>query len=332
VFVRLLMVCVRKSRAAASDRRGGVAVRTQEGKQRIMTTMKTMLVASAAGLALSTAGAATAASDTFLLGSPLVTDTPFEVNLNPVAAGNYTHATVSFDWVAGAGGPWSNEAIWALTDAPLLSATTFYVDPGASPASASNGNPVTLTWDVYFSTMYTSNDSLWFLGLQTFGGSNATWNNLTVTIDSQAATGPASFNDLGVVATTSDVFSINTFGSAFDTELGLFNGWGGLVDANDDAGGTLQSEIAGLQLAAGEYYFNLGGFNTIYGAGGFEAIVDATLGSEGGTFVGDINGINFGGTLSADSNLWYRFEVVPTPGAAVTFGLAGLIGLRRRRA
>ncbi|MFG0274568.1 MAG: hypothetical protein ACF8QF_05890 [Phycisphaerales bacterium] len=295
-----------------------------------MLTTRTLILAGAAGLAVS--GVALGASETFNLGSPLVTDTPYEVNLNPVAAGMYTHATVSFDWVAGAGGPWSSEAIWALTDAPLLSAGTFYVDPGPSGVAASNGNPVTLTWDVYFSEKYTSNDPLWFLGLQTFGGSNATWNNLTVTIDSQAATGPTAFTDLGVVATTSDVFSINTFGSGFDTELGLFNSWGGLIDNNDDAGGTLQSEIAGLQLAAGEYYFNLGGFNTIYGAGGFEALVDAGLGSDGGTFVGDINGIAFGGTLSADSNVWYRFEVVPTPGAAVTFAMAGLFCARRRRA
>jgi len=54
---------------------------------------------------------------------------------------------------------------------------------------------------------------------------------------------------------------IDTFGTTgFDTQLHLFDGAGLGIGENDDAGGTLESEIA-LTLAAGNYFIGITAFN-----------------------------------------------------------------------
>ena len=103
--------------------------------------------------------------------------------------------------------------------------------------------------------------------------------------------------------------TIDTFGTTFDTELGLYNVNGSVVASNDDAGG-LQSEIGLDGLDAGTYYLALGGFNTVFG-GSFDAVSTSTTNT--GPFV--INGI-----------------VVPEPTSLALVGLGGLAALRRRRA
>lgn len=69
-----------------------------------------------------------------------------------------------------------------------------------------------------------------------------------------------------------DYFVINTSGSTFNTELGLYDSAGRLVAENDNiSSGNLSSELRfgfagthGAALSAGEYTLALGGFNTIF--------------------------------------------------------------------
>jgi hypothetical protein len=105
--------------------------------------------------------------------------------------------------------------------------------------------------------------------------------------------------------------TIDTFGSDFDTELGLFDVSGALVANNDDAGGTLQSELILDGFAAGTYYLAVGGFNTEFDDG-FSAVPGA-FGSDGGSLI--LNGV-----------------VIPEPTSLALLGMGGLAALRRRRA
>jgi hypothetical protein len=94
---------------------------------------------------------------------------------------------------------------------------------------------------------------------------------------------------------------INSFGTAYDTELGLYDDAGALLASNDDTGG-LQSQILAT-LEAGTYYVALGGYNTAY-----NPLWDAV-----------------GGYASGD----YTLTVTPEPGSLVLLAL-GLLVLRRR--
>ncbi len=95
---------------------------------------------------------------------------------------------------------------------------------------------------------------------------------------------------------------INSFGSLYDTELGLYDDAGALLASNDDAGG-LQSQILAT-LDAGTYYIALGGYNTAY-----NPVWDAV-----------------GGYASGD----YILNVTPEPTSLVLLALGGLALLRRR--
>ena len=82
---------------------------------------------------------------------------------------------------------------------------------------------------------------------------------------------------------------LDTFGTTFDTELGLFDAEGFLLGANDDSGGTLQSalNLDDFGLTAGEtYYLAAGAFNTMF-SDGFGATSTSTA---SGTLM--INGLS----------------------------------------
>ncbi|MEL6499501.1 MAG: PEP-CTERM sorting domain-containing protein [Planctomycetota bacterium] len=315
---------------------------------------KAIALFAAAGLA-----AASNAQVTINLGDLNVTDAGISVDLNGagIAAGTYQSYTVEVDWLAGPGTPFSNEGIWAFTDAAFTPGVddptlfTFFADPGAAPNSLATGDPTTLNWGGNLDVNYEGGDSLFFNALQTFGGSSATWGDTTITLSTDpapannfipgapAAVQPAAI-DLGVLGNDGDNFVIDSFGSGFDTELGLYAQDGVLVSTNDDAvaGVFGPSEIdvaddtAFDGLGAGEYFIALGGFNTIYDATDFGANPDAGLGAEGGDFVVSVNGVEVAtGSQPADSITWLKFTVVPAPASAALLGLGGLAAVRRRR-
>ena len=135
---------------------------------------------------------------------------------------------------------------------------------------------------------------------------------------------------LGPLAVADAPFTLDTLGSGFDTELGIWNAGGDLILVNDDEpGGTFQSELdLFVGLPAGIYYVGLGGWDTVYG--------DTSWSASGGGDSGVYN-FNFpGGTLSdnltAGEVAFFSFDVVPEPSSALLVGFAAsLILLRRRR-
>ncbi|MEO1715938.1 MAG: PEP-CTERM sorting domain-containing protein [Planctomycetota bacterium] len=314
---------------------------------------KAIALFAAAGLA-----AASNAQVTINLGDLNVTDAGISVDLNGagIAAGTYQSYTLEVDWLAGPGAPFSNEAIWALTDAAFAPGVddpalfTFFADPGVAPNSAGNGDATTLNWGGNFDINYEGGDSLFFNALQTFGGSSATWGNTTLTLSTGAAPtnnfipgAPAANQpdaiDLGVLGDEGN-FVIDTFNSDFDTELGLYDQAGDLVAINDDAVagvfGPSEIDVADDTLfdglGAGEYFIALGGFNIIYGASDFDAQPDAGLGSAGGNFVVSVDGTEVATGVHPELSItWLKFTVVPAPASAALLGLGGLAAARRRR-
>jgi hypothetical protein len=271
-----------------------------------------------------------ASAQNFNLGNLIVTDEIQGYNLNgaSVPAGAYTSYSVTVDWVAGAGDPWSSDAIFALTRDDIaggFGSPTFYADPGAAPNSAGNGSSVTLVWNGFLDAVYNGGDSLWFNTLQIFLGSDAIWGNVSISLGNDLPVAPSSI-DLGVLGVAGD-FDITTFGSDFDTELGLYNALGGLIANNDDEDGpTLQSQIIET-LAEGTYYIAVGGFNSSF-AGDF----GATGGNAAGNLVLNVNGDQVaGGATTAGQIQWYSFQVVPTPASASLLAFGGLLAARRRR-
>ena len=266
---------------------------------------------------------------TFPLFNQVVDSTGISIDLNgaSVPAGAYNAYDVTVDWGATINGnPWSNEAIWAFTDDANFGGTptVFYADPGASPDSQSNGDPVTLTWSGFMDTPYMGGDPLWFNALQTFGGSDATWDNISITLLQETITPPASIY-LGVAGNTGVEIDMNTFASDFDTELGLFNSGGDLLANNDDAGGTLQSQLLYTFGEVGTYYLALGRFNTIYGPG-FCAIGGTTVGGNYDLVVGPLGAQ---GTYDG-APIWFSFDIVPEPASLVLLAFGGLALIRRR--
>jgi hypothetical protein len=261
---------------------------------------------------------------------------PEAVNLTGAPAGTYTGFSVSVQWSAISGDPWSSEAIWALTNQPFgTPGATFYADPGPAANSGNNGNPAALTWSGFLDAPYTGGTPLIFLMAQTFSGSAAQWDGVTVTINDNAPVAPPSTPTFvggsltgnlsaGEVQWFSFAYSgsgaldFNTLGTTLspnnDTEIGLYSAGGVLIDTNDDidlAGGNLLSRLtfSDGELPAGTYYLALGGFNTDFGP----AFNVVSTSSETGPFV--LNGL-----------------AIPEPASLAGIAIAALFAARRRRA
>ncbi|WP_452221021.1 T9SS type A sorting domain-containing protein [Lacinutrix salivirga] len=111
--------------------------------------------------------------------------TPVTLNINDAAntagatAGSYLTFTVTADWVAGGGGPWSSEADLTVTTA--AGSVSF---DSATSGDASSGAATSLSFDGAFTAPYDpSTDGTLTLELsQSYGGSDADWSNIVVTI------------------------------------------------------------------------------------------------------------------------------------------------------
>lgn len=158
-----------------------------------------------------------------------------------------------------------------------------------------------------------------------------------------AVAAPASFVDLGVIGAPGS-YTFNTDGSfntAFgfdaDTELGLWDSAGVLIDEDDDGSAVgLFSEIT-VNLAPGEYFLGISEFNSDF-EDGFLNVTDPLEVDDVIDVVLNINGVFAGSQLIEDLGVdgtaetgFFRVEVIPTPGAAGLLGLAGLAAVRRRR-
>ena len=307
---------------------------------------KSAILAAIAG----TVVGATASAQSFTFPSFNVT-VPSTLSTTPlpaVPAGNWNYYRFSTNWSAVSGDPWSNEAQAGIWD---LGLGQYLTSPFAAQfGAASSGAATTLRWGGSLGPALSGGEMLEFDAIQSFGGSVAQWDNVTITFQTNpdgfipagtAIPGAPSAISLGVVGVEGAQFTIDTFGSLFDTELGLYNQAGNLLFNNDDAQSTLQSEIdltgavydgandlilSGLSV--GTYYIALGGFNTVYGATGF----GASPGTANGGYVLNLGGAQVGaGTLGSGQIQWFSFTVVPAPGTAAVFALSGLAAVRRRR-
>jgi len=111
--------------------------------------------------------------------------TPVTLNINDVAngagatAGTYDTFTVTADWVAGGGGPYSSEADLTMT----TTAGSVLIDPPTD--SSASSNPYTLVFQGTFAANYDpSVDGFLDITLnQSWSGSDADWSNIVVTIN-----------------------------------------------------------------------------------------------------------------------------------------------------
>ena len=167
-----------------------------------------------------------------------------------------------------------------------------------------------------------------------------------------ASAQPASFIDLGVIGTDADTFLFHTEGSlpnpvgtavGQDTELGLWDAAGVLINANDDGGALLPGAGNGFEsaiettLAAGEYYLGVSIFNSTFADGFINTLAPFGAG-ESVTAVLDANGIVgnilIGGDAPLDQTGFFRVEVtnaVPEPASATLLAVIGLAVAGRRR-
>jgi hypothetical protein len=151
---------------------------------------------------------------TFNIGNVTLTEVLTNLNVSAVPAGPYDKYSMTVNWTPGAGDPWSNEArLRILTGGtPLVGGGTS--TSGVSPISgqAPNGNPTTLTFSGDFNGVYTGGNPLSVGARQTFGGSNAFWNNVALTIDkSVPPSGPDYILDDGTAEDAVGITGTNPF-------------------------------------------------------------------------------------------------------------------------
>jgi hypothetical protein len=151
--------------------------------------------------------------------------------------------------------------------------------------------------------------------------------DLTIEFEQFTIPDPPAAMDLGVIGNAGDRIVLDTVGSDFDTELGLYDSQGTLLAENDDFGGTLQSIIVNHNTPADTYYVALGGFNTEY-----RPFWDARPGQSFGNYVFNYTATDsMSGFLNFEEIKWFKFQVVPEPTSLVMVlvGL-GLMLLHRR--
>ena len=170
----------------------------------------------------------------------------------------------------------------------------------------------------------------YYLSVEGFGGGAATFDFSLGAIDfvePEPVVGDSPENALswGVVGVAGDLIDINTFNSAGDTELGIFDAAGNLLGNNDDTIGLL-SQIVFDASEEGTYYIATGNYNTTFGSG-----FVAGGGPTGEAVTLTVNGVDVDGIVEGTGAFWTSFNIVPEPSSLSLVAVAGLALLRRRR-
>ena len=273
----------------------------------------------AAGLALSSSALAQFTSTAV---GPIASADAIGSAENGVFGNTYTGGNTLFGSMGFSGdltqvipGTWASEARWNITNLGTGGSATFQPTTTTNFSGTINisGNANVLAWA-------NTNDTVTFEAYETFSdgaGPDSVWSNVEFTFRGDVT--PTFLGAFG-----RDI-AIDTFGSSLDSELALYTAGGLLLANNDDTGG-LQSQILATDLADGEYYIVVGGYNSGFGNG------FAFPGAASGDYVLNIDGAELAsGTLDAGSFGVYSF-VVPSPSAAAFLGLGALMAGRRRRA
>lgn len=251
---------------------------------------------------------------------PIDSDGPIGTGTNGSFGATYGGAGTIFgsvdfsgDLTSGGVGSYLSEARWNVKNLNTGAAAAFQFASGNTWTGTVN---VAATRGMFL--WASSGDNFSFEAYESYndGGIDANWTNVSFTFNSAAigALGNVNAGDI----------DFDTFTSTFDTELAIYSANGTLLGTNDDTGG-LQSQVL-INLAEGDYYVIIGGYNSLFGDGG------ASGGNAAGDFVLNINGANAAsGTLAAGGLAAYSLTVVPTPGALALLGLGGLVTARRRR-
>ena len=137
---------------------------------------------------------------------------PVTINLNDVAnavgvpassTGSYNSFSVSADWVAGGGGPWSSEADLTFT----TTAGSITIDP-PSTGGANSGNATTFTFEGDLAATYdpTTDGYIDIVLNQSWGGSDADWSNIVVTLfESPTCVVPTGMTTANLTTTSVDL-------------------------------------------------------------------------------------------------------------------------------
>ena len=168
------------------------------------------------------------------------------------------------------------------------------------------------------------------LSVESFGGGAATFDFSLGAVDfaePDPVVGDSPDNALswGVVGVAGDLIDINTFNSAGDTELGIFDTAGNLLGNNDDTIGLL-SQIIFEASEEGTYYNATGNYDTAFNSGFI-----AGGGPTGETVTLTVNGVDVDGIVEGTGAFWTTFNIMPEPSTFSLVGCAGLALLRRRR-
>lgn len=243
---------------------------------------------------------------------------PVTINLNDVAnsagvtassTGSYDSFSVSVDWTAGGGGPWSSEADLTFT----TTAGSVTVDPPTT-GGANTGGATTLTFEGTLAGIYdpTTDGFIDLVLNQSFGGSDADWANIEVTLFES----PTCVVPLGMMTDAATTTSVDLSWTAGDSETAWnveYNGGADFTPGNGEEEGS--SNVSGAPTVSFSglteqtdyfvyYQADCGGGDTSDWVGPFtfrtgycvsnpssndgQGILDAQLGTQNFTSAGDV--------------------------------------------
>lgn len=231
-----------------------------------------------------------------------------------------TRLNFNGELTSGGVGSFRSEARWNIRNTTLGTPNTnFQFATGGTWSGTVN-----VTASVGLFMWANAGDQFRFEAFESFNdpGLDAIWANVNFDFNTPAA--PIFIGAFGSSAT----FDFDTFGSTFDTELGLYAADGTLLATNDDFGSGLTSRINAGSLPIGTYYLIQSGFNSLY----FSNLAIAGLAS--GNLNVQLNGANiFNGFHNSNEFTAFEFQVIPEPSSFLALAGVSVLGLtfRRRR-